>query len=119
MLKWILIAQGVYFTVTGIWPIVSIRTFQMVTGPKRDLWLVKTVGALIAVAGCAMLVAGFRDSASPEILALAIFSAAALMLVDIIYVAKRIISFVYLVDGVVEFAIILAYMVILSLTRHA
>jgi hypothetical protein len=34
---------------TGLWPLVSIGTFQQVTGPKTDLWLVKTVGVLIAV----------------------------------------------------------------------
>src|SRR5438270_11614006 len=41
------LVQGVYYLLTGVWPLVSIDTFQMVTGPKTDLWLVQTVGALI------------------------------------------------------------------------
>ena len=41
--------QAVYFLLTGIWPLLSIRTFQMVTGRKTDTWLVKTVGVLVAV----------------------------------------------------------------------
>jgi len=28
--------QGVYYLLTGLWPLVSIETFQMVTGPKTD-----------------------------------------------------------------------------------
>jgi hypothetical protein len=26
--------QGVYFVATGVWPLVSIRTFMAITGPK-------------------------------------------------------------------------------------
>jgi hypothetical protein len=39
--------QGVYFFVTDIWPIISIDTFQRVTGPKTELCLVKTVGIIL------------------------------------------------------------------------
>lgn len=52
------IAQGLFYLVTGVWPIVSINTFLKVTGPKTDLWLVKTVGAVIAVIGAALLFGG-------------------------------------------------------------
>jgi len=45
------VAQGVYFLLTGIWPLLSMRTFEAVTGPKVDRWLVKTVGVLVAVIG--------------------------------------------------------------------
>jgi hypothetical protein len=36
------LAQGAYHLVTGVWPLVSMRTFASVTGPKVDKWLVKT-----------------------------------------------------------------------------
>ena len=39
--------QGVYFALTGIWPLLDLSSFQWVTGPKQDLWLVQTVGAWI------------------------------------------------------------------------
>ena len=45
------VAQGVYFLLTGIWPLLSMRTFEAVTGPKVDRRLVKTVGVLVAVIG--------------------------------------------------------------------
>jgi hypothetical protein len=34
--------QGIYYLLTGLWPLVSIGTFQMVTGEKTDVWLVHT-----------------------------------------------------------------------------
>src|SRR5437764_10320112 len=53
LLSWV---QGVYYLLTGVWPLVSIRTFQIVTGVKTDNlptgreadhWLVMAVGVLI------------------------------------------------------------------------
>jgi len=33
-MRTIAILQGLYFVITGIWPLLSISTFQAVTGPK-------------------------------------------------------------------------------------
>jgi hypothetical protein len=44
LLLWI---EGLYSLVTAIWPIVDIDSFMVVTGPKTDQWLVKTVSVLI------------------------------------------------------------------------
>jgi hypothetical protein len=57
VLLWV---QGLYFLLTGVWPLVSVETFQLVTGRKTDHlqspnpseadhWLVMTVGALVTV----------------------------------------------------------------------
>jgi hypothetical protein len=54
------LVQGLYFLMTGLWPLVSIGTFQQVTGPKINLWLVNTVGVLVAVIGAALILAGVR-----------------------------------------------------------
>ena len=43
--------QGGYYLIMGAWPLVSLETFEMVTGPKTDHWLVQTVGALVAFGG--------------------------------------------------------------------
>jgi hypothetical protein len=32
------LVQGVYFLLTGVWPIVHLPSFLAVTGPKTDLW---------------------------------------------------------------------------------
>jgi hypothetical protein len=96
------IAQGGYYLVTGIWPVVSIRSFERVTGPKTDRWLVKTVGSLIAVVGAVVALAGMRRRATPELCLLGAGSAAALMAADVIYVARGRISRVYLLDAIAE-----------------
>src|SRR5688572_1800997 len=61
--------QGVYFLITGVWPLISIRTFQWVTGPKTDHlhtgreadhWLVMAVGVLVTSVAITLLTAAIR-----------------------------------------------------------
>ncbi|HKG56574.1 MAG TPA: hypothetical protein VKA85_04960 [Candidatus Limnocylindrales bacterium] len=99
------LAQGTYYLASGLWPIVSIRTFEKVTGPKVDDWLVKTVGALAAAIGCVLVVRAASSDAPPDPL-LGTASAAAFAAVDVNYVARRRISPIYLADAVAEVALI-------------
>ena len=103
------LVQGIYYAVTGIWPILSMRTFLAVTGPKTDLWLVKTVGVLVAVIGVVLARAGRRQRVTPEIRLLAVGSAAGLAGIDVFYVLRRRISPVYLLDATLELALISAW----------
>src|SRR5947199_2745060 len=95
LLTALLWVQGLYYFVTGVWPLVSIETFQMVTGPKTDHlvtgreadhWLVMTVGVLITAIASALLVAAWRRENPVEITVLAVASAAGLTGIDVIYV---------------------------------
>jgi hypothetical protein len=95
MKDYVSILQGFYYLLTGLWAIAGIRTFQMVTGPKTDLWLVKTVGAVL-------ISAGLRSSVTFEIFTLAVGSCPALAAVDIIYAGKKVISEIYLPDAALE-----------------
>ncbi len=94
--------QSVYYIATGIWPIVSIRSFEAITGPKVDRWLVKTVGVLVAIIGGALALASRRRAFPPEVVLVATASAGALAAIDTVYVAKRRISPVYLLDAAAE-----------------
>lgn len=94
--------QGAFYLATGIWPLVHMSSFLAVTGPKTDLWLVRTVGVLIAVVGATLLLACMRKGITPEIRLLAVGSALALAAVDIVYVSAGRISAVYLLDAVAE-----------------
>ena len=91
-LYWLAMIQAVYFVITGLWPIVHLRSFMAVTGPKVDHWLVKTVGVLVTVIGLAIGIAAARRQFGIEIFVLAAGSAAALGAADVIYVAKRVIA---------------------------
>jgi hypothetical protein len=96
------VLQGAYYSATGLWPLVSMRSFERVTGPKRDHWLVKTVGVLVTAVGMTLLRAGHRGRVHPDVALLAGLSAAALATIDVLYVAQRRISPVYLLDAVPE-----------------
>src|SRR5215211_4274415 len=98
--------QAILYVVTGVWPLVNMRSFEAVTGPKVDRWLVKTVGALVTVIGCALALASRRRQLAPEVVLVAAGSAAALATIDTVYVAKRRISPVYLLDAVAEIALV-------------
>jgi hypothetical protein len=100
------VGQGIYFFLAGIWPLISIDSFVSVTGPKTDIWLVKTVGLLIMVIGLSLFVAGIRWRVSLEILLLALGSAAALGGIEIFYVMKGRISAVYLLDALIELVLV-------------
>ncbi len=104
------IVQGFFYFITGIWPIISMRTFQRVTGPKTDNWLVNTVGVLVMVIGAVLILAGIRENVTPEIFVLASGSAAGLAAIDIIYVTRKRISSVYLLDAFVELILVIIWM---------
>jgi hypothetical protein len=99
--------QGLYFVGTGVWPLLSMRTFEAVTGPKVDRWLVKTVGVLVSVIGLSLLRAGRRPSAATTTLAAG--SAAGLGAIDVIYAARGRISRVYLLDAVLELLLLVGW----------
>ncbi len=103
---WVALGQGVYYFLTGVWPLVSIDSFQQVTGGKADLWLVKTVGVLVAVIGAVLMLAGLRRRTTPEISTLAVGSAAGLGAIDVVYAARRRIRPIYLADAGAELALV-------------
>ncbi|HUE75970.1 MAG TPA: hypothetical protein VMP10_04005 [Chloroflexota bacterium] len=102
LVTFLALAQGTFYVLTGIWALVSIRTFQMVTGPKTDVWLVKTVGVLVTVIGSVLILARQRKTIGPEIAVLATGSAIGLAGIDIVYVARGRISMIYGADALVE-----------------
>lgn len=102
--------QGLFYFATGVWPILHMRSFLAVTGPKTDLWLVKTVGAMIAVVGAVMFWAGLEGAVTPQIVGLAVASAASLTIVDVNYVSKGTIDKIYLLDAAVETVLIVAWL---------
>ncbi|HEX3555098.1 MAG TPA: hypothetical protein VIA62_17885 [Thermoanaerobaculia bacterium] len=101
--------QGIYFLGTGLWPLLHMPSFLAVTGPKVDLWLVKTVGVLIAVIGVTLLAGARRRTVGPELILLAVGSVASLAGVDLVYALAGRISGVYLLDAVAEASLIVLW----------
>jgi hypothetical protein len=101
------LAQGGYDALTGLWPLVGIRTFERVTGPKVDRWLIQTVGVLVLAVGASLGLAGARRRVTPELALLAASSAAGLAAIDAVYVARRRIAPIYLLDALPEAVLLL------------
>jgi len=94
--------QGMYYLVTGIWPSISPATFQAVTGPKVEMWLVQLFGFLICVPACLLLWAVWRGRLAGGTVGAAVGTAAVLMVGDVVYVARGHIGPVYLIDALAE-----------------
>ncbi|HEX9387751.1 MAG TPA: hypothetical protein VF918_15620 [Anaerolineales bacterium] len=58
------------------------NTFLKITGPKMDLWLVKTVGIILAVIGAVLIFAYVNTEVNLSIILLAIGSALSLAIVE-------------------------------------
>jgi energy-converting hydrogenase Eha subunit E len=97
--------QAVYYVVTGCWPIVHMGSFEAITGPKVDDWLVKMVGLLAATIGITLGVAVRRRRWSAEVRTLAILSALSFAAIDLRYAVTGRISPIYLADAAAELAI--------------
>lgn len=104
-------AQGVFYALTGIWPLVHMPSFLAVTGPKTDLWLVRTVGVLVLVVGVVLLVAARRRRVTFELALLAVGCALGLAGIDIVYHALGVIPRVYLLDAAAELALAAAWII--------
>jgi hypothetical protein len=110
--------QGFYYATTGIWPLLHINSFEAVTGPKAEDWLVQTVGSLILVSGLVFLLAAWRNQFTAETILLAIGNALCLTLVDVIFVLSGTISSIYLADAALQVVIIVGWLSGLLLIRR-
>ena len=120
--KWTCWIQGVYFALTGLWPLISIETFQIVTGRKTDHlvtgneadhWLVNTVGALVLADAVVFLAAAWNRRTTSDVAILGIGTAIALTTIDVVYVVRNAISAVYLVDAAAEIVLIVLWITVL------
>lgn len=101
--------QGAFYAATGIWGLVDLDSFQFVTGPKNDLWLVRTVSVLVLAIGGVLMVAAARLHVAFELILLAMGSALGLAIIDIVYATADAIRDVYLLDAAVEIGFTLAW----------
>jgi hypothetical protein len=101
--------QGSYFLLTGVWPLLHMSSFLAVTGPKTDLWLVETVGILVAAIGAGLLLSAIRATQGLEIPFIAVLASLGLMAIDVIYTSRGVISKIYLADAVPEILFVVAW----------
>ena len=96
--------QAAYYLATGIWPLLHRRSFEAVTGPKVDFWLVRTVGVTVAAIGAGLALSVRRGRPTGDMRVTALLAAAGLAGIDVVYVLRGRISRVYLLDAAIEVA---------------
>ena len=97
-----------YLVATGVWSLAHRRSFERVTAPKEDYWLVQTVGALAIAIGVSLGVAVRRRTQEPETIVLAAASCIAFGLASVR--ASQTESRVYLGDALLEVAFLAAWL---------
>jgi hypothetical protein len=118
--SWRVLVQGLYYAATGVWPLLSVETFQLVTGRKSDHliatppteadhWMLFTISVLILAISLVILHAAWRRHVTSDVTLLGVLSALALTGVDVVYVARGTIAPIYLLDAAIEVGIILAW----------
>lgn len=105
------LVQAAYLIATGIWPLVHYRSFEAVTGPKTDAWIVQTVGAAAVVLGIAA-----ASSDRERSLLLSVGSTLAFGVTEVAPALRGRIRKVYLLDAGLQSA--LTFLAMRSASRH-
>jgi len=103
-------AHIAYWLFGAVWPLADIKSFERVTGHKREDWLVRTVAFLMlsVVASLATMSRTRRDDEAMRVLGAT--SAGALGGVAIIGSLVRRISPLYIIDGLVDLSLVAAWL---------
>jgi hypothetical protein len=112
-MKAIFLVQAIFFFATGVWPLLHIKSFMKVTGPKNDLWLVKTVGVLVSAIAIGLFISYCWENISLGVALIAMLSALFLMAIDLYYTAIGKISRIYLFDAIIEILFVINAIVFL------
>ena len=115
MLYTLLRLQAAYYVITGAWPLLSLSSFEAVTGPKVDEWLVHMVGLLAATIGVTLWTGARSKRPDDSMILLSILSATSFAFIDVRYVSVGRISPIYLADAIVE--VLLAALVMIAWRR--
>ena len=102
--------HGGFNVLSGLWPLVHMKSFEAVFGPKTDKWLVRTVAGLLVSNGVAQLAAKDTAGSLAQAKRIGLGTAATLGAIDVSYAPRGRISRMYLLDALAEAAWLLAWL---------
>lgn len=112
-IRWIPLVQGIYFSITALWPLIDISSFMRETGYKTDTWLVKTVSILLLPLVIIIFSSvSVRRSIPLSHSAAMITGSAGLAAVEFIYYFNDTLPRVYLADAVLQMFFLLWWITI-------
>lgn len=112
--RYLLLIVGVYSLITALWALIDIDSFMKVTGPKTDIWLVKTVSVLILAMAVFFIMQLKYSSPVVPVIILGILMSVGLASIDFYYTSQNTISDIYKADGFLQlvFMLIWSYLLI-------
>jgi hypothetical protein len=108
------LVQGIYTLLTALWALVDIQSFMEVTGPKTDIWLVKTVAVLLLPIALCFLWGFYFNTDHRLIAIIGILTSAGLAFIDFYYTSNGTIRKIYRADGYLEILFLLIWIYLLS-----
>jgi hypothetical protein len=105
----LLAVQGIYSLLTALWGLLDIESFMDVTGPKTDVWLVKTVSVLIIPISLCLLFAIYSKNSLLTAAIVGVTSAMGFCVIDFYYSLNDVILNVYLADGFMQILFLLGW----------
>ncbi|MEO8587906.1 MAG: hypothetical protein ABI432_00915 [Flavobacteriales bacterium] len=96
------ILQGVYYAFGGLWPLLSLSSFEDVTGNKRDEWLVRAVAGILLVVSVVLWRGALRRQVDASLRLVAAGVGLVLGLVGIGSGMSGRISWLYVPDGLIH-----------------
>lgn len=109
------ILQGLYYSFGGSWPLISLSSFEEVTGNKRDEWLVRTVaGILVVIAVVLFRAALWKKHVNSSLRMVAGGISLVMGLVAISSGMAGRISWLYVPDGLVHLTFALGWLALVS-----
>lgn len=115
----ILWVQSLYYFVTGVWALLDIHSFMIVTGPKTDVWLVKTISVLLVAISLPLFANLFIKTNRWPVIFLASSCSIFLAAIDFYYSGRHVISSVYSIDGIIQNLLFLGWIwIIIQAKNH-
>jgi predicted outer membrane lipoprotein len=103
--RWIVIAQGAYYMLSGLWPLVHFSSFAQIVALRINPFQAQSFGALLIVIGASLLEASRRQppGAFPTLLGVAV--AAAIAVINLVWLPRLAVRSGLWIDVLIEVAI--------------
>ncbi len=104
--RWIITGQGTYYVLTGLWPVVHFSSFARFVAVNINAFQAHAFAAVIVVVGASLIQSARREPPGPFPASLGIAVAAAITLVDLIWLPRFGVASALWLDAVVEVAFV-------------
>jgi hypothetical protein len=116
---WLLAIQGGYYFITAAWGLIDIDSFMDVSGPKTDIWLVKTVSAMLLAICAGIFTAILQREINLAVAVMCFALTISFAAIDFYYTLNKTIKWVYAVDGGLQIVFMIGWMLVFLKKRKS